>query len=147
MGVRAGTTGIGANHLALKVKFADQLPSIDWVRKLPDWISVRIGMVEGWDEPLLVLWNEEHQLHVDFVLGDANELNAIAAIANLGGAIFEKLHPGKFTKLIFRQAELAVAGKSLEGEDLALMDLYKSLTVPFGSLARRERLVGFPGCP
>lgn len=123
-------------------KNVNELSSLDWVRKLPEWISVRAGMVDGWDEPLVALWSEKHQLHVTFLLQPDIERILTPAINNLAGAVFEKLHPGELLKLPTRMAKALSTSGVVDPEDQALWDEYKSLQVwptpePVASLAAR----------
>lgn len=103
-----------------------ELFSMSFVRKLPDWVDVRVGFNEG--IPVVAFWSEQHQLHVDFNLASLDTHACKIALANLGSAIFEKEHPDALLPLIRREAMAAFAGQMPSAADVMLRQRYRQLT-------------------
>lgn len=123
-------------------------PDFPFAARVPSWLEIRRGKweVDG-EEPrdLLVLWSPQYEIHCDCHF-EPSELTLSAddftrrvlepMLGNLGGAVFDKLHPDEYLKMIRRRA----TGEDLSDSDIALWVEYERLTKPVkasASLAAR----------
>lgn len=99
-------------------KDVTEFPTLDWIRKLPDWVSAKFNA----EHNVIVLVGERNNVikHVSWPLGDATEEKAVIALRNLGGSFFELAQPGEFERLIKCRAERARDEKMLDPIDQML---------------------------
>lgn len=108
-----------------------------WQLKIPSWIDIRRGKVEGQER--IVLWNEEYQIACDALAEGFKESSLAPMINNIGCTIFEREHPGELggvpgkVSLPRRMAMAVVTQGYPDQADLKLHQRLKELTtIPAG---------------
>lgn len=109
-------------------------PLVDIGLPLPAWAVARKGVLEidGKQVEVLALVTElEGQVwHVDAMekgtlSGGFAKQNLRAMLNNLGGAVFEHLHPGRYMEIIREQARAAAEGREMKPELRTLWNVKK----------------------